>query len=146
MCVTERYAVVYQIICRIGGVGKSVFCAVFHYIIPELHCGNHTLKQSQTSLYGIDGVKGQFFIFLHVFIICQRDSLHGCQNGHQCAIDTTGLSSYQLGDIRVFLLRHDAASGAVGIINLHKLILVGVPDDDFLGKTAQMHHDRGHGR
>ena len=146
MCITERYPMIYQIICCIRCIGKSVFCTVFHHIFTELHCGNHTFKQCQTPFYGINRVKGQFLVFLHVFIICQRNSLHGCQNRHQRAINTAGLSSYQLGDIRVFLLWHDTASGTVGIIDLHKLILVGVPDDDFLGKTAQMHHDRGHGR
>ena len=27
------------------------------------------------------------------------------------------------------------------IINLDKLIFIGVPDNDLLGKSAQMHHD-----
>ena len=123
-----------------------MFCAVFHHVFSEFHGGDHTFKQCQASLYRINGIKGQFFIFLHVFIISQRNAFHCGQNRHQCSIDTAGLSSHQFGDIRILFLRHDAASGAVGIVDLHKLILVGVPDDDFLGKTAQMHHDRGHGR
>ena len=65
------------------------------------------------------------------------------QHGHQSAVDTPGLSADQLSDIRILLLRHDAASSAVGIIHLHEAVLIAVPDDDLLGETAQMHCDRG---
>ena len=37
-------------------------------------------------------------------------------------------------------------SGAVCVIDLHKTVLVGIPENDFLAETAQMHHDCGHGR
>ena len=61
----------------------------------------------------------------------------------QCTVDTSRLSSYKLCDIRILLLRHDTASGAVCVIDLHKTVFIGIPDNDFLAETAQMHHDRG---
>ena len=63
-------------------------------------------------------------------------------NDDEIAVDTAGLAAYQLCDIRVFLLRHDTASCAVCIIDFHKLVFIGVPDNDFLGKTGKVHHDR----
>ena len=88
-------------------------------------------------------MEGQLFVFLKVLIVCQRNSLHDGQHGHQGTIDTAGLSADQLRDIRILFLRHNAASGAVRIIHLNKTVLVAVPDDDLLGETAQMHGDRG---
>ena len=49
----------------------------------------------------------------------------------------------KLRNIRVFLLGHNTASGAVCIIHFHKLVFIAVPDNHFLGKTAKMHHNRG---
>ena len=34
-----------------------------------------------------------------------------------------------------------AQCGKTEIVNLDKLIFIGVPDNDLLGKSAQMHHD-----
>ena len=37
-------------------------------------------------------------------------------------------------------MRHDTAAGRKGIVHLHKTVLIGIPDDQFLGKTGKMHH------
>ena len=100
------------------------------------------LNRANTAFDCINGIKGQLFVFLHIFVVSQRNAFHGGQHGHQCAVDTAGLSSDQLCDIRIFLLRHDAAAGAVGVIDLHKAVFIGIPDDDLLAETAQMHHNR----
>ena len=133
---------VYQIICGIGRIGETVFCTLFHDIFAEAHRRNHAGKQGNTAFYGVDRIKGQLFVFLHVFVVCQRDAFHRGQHGGQCSVNTAGLSSYQLCDIRVFLLRHDAAAGAVSVIDLHKAVFIGIPEDDLLAETAQMHHNR----
>ena len=136
---------IYQIIRCISRIGKSVLCAGLHDILVKGHGRDHAGKQRQTSFYSINCVKGQFFILLHIFIICQRDSFHRRQHGHQSTINTAALSTNQLCNIRILLLRHDAASGAVRIIDLHKPILIGIPDDDLLTETAQMHGNDGQG-
>ncbi len=46
-------------------------------------------------------------------------------------------------DIRVLLLRHDGGSGGVAVIELDESELLGVPDNDFLGQTGDVH--AGHG-
>ena len=83
-----------------------------------------------------------FLILLHILIVCQRNSLHGSKNGCQSSINTSCFSSYQLSNIRVLLLRHNTASGTVCIINFHKTVLIGIPENNLLGKTAEMHHNR----
>ena len=134
---------VYQVIGRVGGIGEALLGAFFHNILSEGHGGDHAGKQKKAALYGIDGVEGQFLILLEILVVGQRDSLHDRQHGHQGAVDPSGFSADQLGDIRVLFLGHDAAAGAVGIVHFDKLVFVAVPDNDFLGKTAQVHGNHG---
>ena len=47
-------------------------------------------------------------------------------------VESGKLASDKFCNIRIFLLWHDTASGTVGIVNLHKPIFVGIPDDHFL--------------
>src|SRR5699024_3574728 len=100
------------------------------------HSGNHTVKEDNTAFYRINSVKGKFLVFLHVFIICQRYTLHGSEHGHESTVDSSGLSSYQLCYIRIFLLRHDTASCTVAVVDLHELVLVGIPHNDLLAEPA----------
>ena len=136
MGITERNAVVYKVVRSICGIRKAVLCAGFHHIFAECHRRYHTCEEQEAAFHGVDGIKSQLFVFLKVLIVCQRDSLHDGQHGHQGTIDTAGLSTNQLRDIRILFLRHNAASGAVRIIHLNKTVLVAVPDDDLLGETA----------
>ena len=99
------------------------------------------LNRLDAALGRVNGVKGHLLILLHILIVRQRQSLHDREHGHKGAVHPAGLSPDQLRDIRVFLLGHDAAAGAVGVIQLHEPVFIRVPDDHFLGKTAQMHHD-----
>ena len=110
--------------------------ALTHSVFVKFHCGKHAAEQRETALCRIHRVKRKLLVFLHVLIVRKRDSLHRGKQRNQCAIDTAGLSSDKLSDIRVLFLRHDTASGAVRIIDLHKLVFVGIPDDDLLRKAA----------
>src|SRR5699024_7043762 len=76
-------------------------------------------------------------------IVSQRDTFHGGEDGDQGAVNAARLSSEKLRDIGILLLRHNAASRAVGVVDLHETVLIGIPEDDLLGKTAEMHHHCG---
>ena len=141
--VPEGHALPHQIIRRVRRIGKSVPGGSFHDILPEFHGIDHSGKQSQTALHRVDGVKGQLLVLLHILVIGQRKSLHRRQHGDERAVDPSCFPPDQLRDIRIFLLRHDGAACAVGVVNLHKPILICIPDTDFLAEAAQVHHDRG---
>ena len=102
------------------------------------------MEQNNAAFCGVNGIKDKFLILLHIFIICQRKAFHRSQQRHQGTIDTTGLAADKLSDIRIFLLWHNAAAGRVGIINVHKLIFVGIPGNDLLAETGKMHHNNRH--
>ena len=131
-----------QVICSISSICKAILCTCFHVRLIKLHGGYHAGKKSQTTFHSINSVKRKFLILLHILIVCQRNSLHGSKNGCQSSINTSCFSSYQLSNIRVLLLRHNTASGTVCIINFHKTVLIGIPENNLLGKTAEMHHNR----
>ena len=137
---------VHQIVRRVRSVGEAVFCALFHALCIELHGPEHPCKQRQAALRRVNGIEYQLFVLLHILIICKGNAFHRGQQGHERPVDSSCLAPHQLRDIRVFLLRHDAASRAVRVVDLHELILIGVPDNNLLRKTAQVHHHRGHCR
>ena len=93
----------------------------------------------------VNGVEGKFFVLLHILIIGEGEALHGSEKGNQGSVDTAGLAANQFGDIRILFLRHNAGSCGVGIVDFHKAVLVGIPQDNLLAKTAHVHHNRGHG-
>ena len=132
---------VYQIICGICGICKASLCTCLHVCLIKLHGGNHTCKQSDTSLYRINGIERKLFVFLHIFVICKRDSLHSCKDRCQRTVDTACFSTDKLCDIRVLFLRHDTAACAICIIDLNETVLIGIPKNNLLGKAAQMHHN-----
>ena len=132
MSITERYTVVNQIVCCVCGVCKASLCTCLHVGFVELHSGNHAGKQGDTALYGVDGIKGQLLVFLHIFVVCKRDSLHCCENRCQRSVNTACFSTDKLCDIRILLLRHDTAACAVCVIDLNETVLIGIPQNDLL--------------
>ena len=42
--ITERYAVIYQIVSRVGRVGEAILCACFHYFLIKGHGRDHAGK------------------------------------------------------------------------------------------------------
>ena len=119
-----------------------MFCAVFHNFLIKLHCVNHAGKQCQTSLYSVNGIKGKFLVFLHIFVVSKRNSLHCCQHWNQSTVYTTGFSADKFGDVRILFLWHDTWTGGIRIINFNKTVFVWIPQNDFFTETAHMHHNR----
>ena len=136
MCITERNTLVYQIVRSIGCVGETAGCACCHCVFVEAGCCQHAAHQGEAAFCSVNRIEGKFLVFLHVLVVGKRKSLHGCQDGNQCAVNTSGLTANQLGNVRVFLLRHNTASGRVGVIQLYEAVFVRVPDDNLLGQTA----------
>ena len=132
MGIPKRHTAVYEIIGNVCRIRKSVLRRCFHCVFIELHRIDHTGKQRNAGCHRIDRVKYTFLIFLHILIVCKRQTLHRGQHPHKCAVDTPRLSAHKLCNIRILFLRHDRTSRTVRIIKLHKLILVRIPDNDLL--------------
>ena len=77
MCIAERNAFSNKVISCVRCIRETVLCTVLHAVFFEVHGRKHAIEQSQASFYGVDGIEGQLFILLHIFVVRQRDSLHG---------------------------------------------------------------------
>ena len=76
MCIAERNAFSNKVISCVRCIRETVLCTVLHAVFFEAHGRKHAIEQSQASFYGVDGIEGQLFILLHIFVVRQRDSLH----------------------------------------------------------------------
>ena len=117
----EGESLLCQIVGKVGCVDETLSCGGIHYVGVYLHCRNHRGKDAETRLYSFDAVKDGLLILLHILVICKGQSFEHCQRGDQVTINATCLSSYKLGHIGVFLLRHYARAGGVAVVQLDKV-------------------------
>ena len=136
MGIPERNASADQVIRCICSIGKSFFGTGFHNILPENHGSHHSRKQSQTALYRVNGIKGQFLVLLHVLVVSKGQTFHRGEKPHKRPINSTGFAANQLCNIRILLLRHNAAASAIAVVQLHKLVFIGIPNNDFFRKPT----------
>ena len=80
VCIAERYSMIYQIIGCICSICKAILCTCFHILFVELHSGDHAREKGKASFYSVNGIKGKFLVFLHIFVVSKRNSLHCSQH------------------------------------------------------------------
>ena len=132
MSLAEGQALAYQIIGQIGSIGEVVSHSLSHLIHIHGHGENHITIYSQGEFHSVDSVEEALLVLLQILVIGQGQSLRSGQHSHQMTIDTTGLTAYQLGNIRVFLLGHHGRASRKGIIQLHKAKLSAAPQANLL--------------
>ena len=140
--IAERQTFFCEIIGAVGGVQESTAGCRAHIVFAHTHRGKHRGKDRQALLDGIHGVKYALFVLLHILIVGQRKRFHDCEQAHETAVNSARLAAYQLGHVRVFLLRHDGRAGCVRVVQLNELELPAAPENDFLTETAQVHHNQ----
>ena len=79
------------------------------------------------------------FVFLHIFVVCQRQAFHDGEQRHHVAVNPAGFSTDELCHIRVLFLWHDAGTGTVGVINLNETELRAAPEDQFFTEAGEVH-------
>ena len=139
MGITERNVFAHQIIGQVSCIGKTAFCCLQHSVFAHSHGTQHWCQYQQTFLPCFHRIKQGFFVLLHIFVIGQWQPFHGGQKTHQMTIYPTGFTPHQLCHIRIFLLRHNAAAGAVSIIQINKMKFLAGPNNNFFAHPAQMH-------
>ena len=86
-------------------------------------------------------IEDRFLIFLQISIISQRESFKQCQKSDEVAVDPAGLTPDQFRHIRIFLPRHETASGTEGIRQRNKAERLRRPQDQLFTQPGEMHHD-----
>ena len=89
---------------------------------------------------GIQGVEKPLFIFLHVFVVGQRQSFQRHHHAGQRTLHAAAFATDKLQGVRVFLLRHQRGAGGHAVGKLDEVRLAGVKENQIFRKARQMHH------
>ncbi len=138
--IAERHALFDKPVCRVSSVCKAALCRRKHCVRPDCHGRKHICKYRQTHFYGIHRVKQGLLILLHILVVCQRKTLHCCQQTDKVSVNPSAFPTDKLRHIRIFLLRHNAGACGIRVRKLNKMEFVAAPKYNFFAETAQMHH------
>ena len=127
--------------------GREIAAQGFgHALGAERRVHEQRVQHREADVGGVEGVEQCLFVFLHVFVVRERQALHHRQKADQVAVNAAGLAAHQFGHVRVLLLRHDGAAGRHVVAHLHPAELGRVPQDQLLAQPRQVHHHEGEGR
>ena len=74
VCFAERDAFCYQIIRQLGGVSITLLRRFLTTRTFHLNAIQHQRSHMQTVQPGVERIEQPFFVFLHIFIVCQRET------------------------------------------------------------------------
>ena len=143
MRVPEGNALYNEIIGGVRRVCKALDRAEAHHVLAECDRGQHAGEERNAGLRRVDRIEGRLLVLLHILVVGEGKALHCRKKRHQIAVHSAGLAAHKFTDIRILLLRHNAAAGGEGVVHLHKPVFVGIPGDELLAEPAQVHHDQG---
>ena len=76
VAVAERHAFFHQVIRQIGGGSEALHHGDAHIVGFDGHAAHHVSVNPQGVDECVGGVKQRFFVFLIVFVVCQRLRFH----------------------------------------------------------------------
>ena len=107
------------------------------------HGEEHRRQNLQAHFYGIAGIKNALFVLLHILVVGKRKTFQDRKQPDQITVDTPCLSPDQLCHVRIALLGHNRGSGGICVRDGNKLEFPACPEDQFLGKPREVHHQHG---
>ena len=130
--VTKGHAAVHEIVGEVGGEQHRVGDGGRACSAIGFHTAHHSGEYSQRGLHRIHTVEDRLLVFLHVAIIGHRQAFERGQKRHQIPEHAARFSARELGDVRVFFLRHERASGRVRVADVDELKLARSPQNHIL--------------
>ena len=103
----ERHPFFRQVIGDIRSSRKALLRRSKHGPLMELHGIDHAGYAIHAVMQRLGRVERSFLALLQIFVVCQRQRLHGHKKSHQVSDDTTHLSASQLREIGILLLWHN---------------------------------------
>jgi hypothetical protein len=107
MCIPERQPLAHQVICQVGGSGKTLQGRLAHLFPVGPDVRRHVSESPQAVLKLVGAVEQGLLVFLIVLVIGQGLAFHEHEQADEVAGDPAGLAPHQFGHIRVLFLRHD---------------------------------------
>ena len=137
---TERHALLNEVVSAVGGVDEALCGSLAHVVLVQGHCFKHGDKRSQAELEIVHCVEYRFLILLHVLVVGERQTLHHGKECHIVADNAGCLAADKLGNVRIFLLGHNAGAGGEAVGKFDELEFPAAPHDYFLGEAGEVHH------
>ena len=141
MAVAERHAFFHQVIRQVGSRCKTLHYGGTHIVGFDGHAAHHVGVNAQGIDKRVGSIKQRLFVFLIVFVVCQRLRFHQGNQADQVTNHATGFAAHQFGYVGVFLLRHDGRAGAETVGNIDEAETRAHPQNQFFGKAAQVNHN-----
>ena len=104
---TEWHSFFCQVIRNVCSRREALLRSREHRLIMNLHALDHARYAIHAIMQRFGGVERSLLALLQIFVVRQRQRLHGYKKSHQIPDDTAHLSAGQLREVRVLLLRHN---------------------------------------
>ena len=143
MRVPEGQAFFDQIVSEVSGEQKWIAGCRPADRTVDLHRRDHFRIHGQRHFQSVNGVEQPLFVLLQVAVIGHGQSLQRGEQADQITNEAAAFAPGEFGHIRVFLLRHQAATGRVRIIQRDERKFCAGPENDVFGKARQMHATQG---
>ena len=139
MCLAEGHAkFAHQPVGQIGSGGKTARRHLAHARCVKRHIGNHAGHRGDGQSQQVICLKHRRFIVLHIFGICERQTLHRDHQAVHAANDPACMATHQFRRIGIALLRHDGAACRPCVGQADETIRLRRPYDHFFGQPRQM--------
>ena len=123
MRLAERHAFAHEIIRQVGRQQRRI--AGRRVANSRVHRGvsQHGGHESRRDADGVGRVEQPFLVLLQITVVGHRQTFQERQQRDQVADDASCLAARQLGDVRVFLLRHQRRAGRVSVRDFDEIKL-----------------------
>src|SRR6185369_15829262 len=139
---TERHSLSHEIVCELRRIHVTTRRCRSRSLFINSDIPQHRSRYTQTRRGRIERIKHRLLVFLHVFVVCERQSLQRCERRHQIAKHTPSLAAHELHRVRILLLRHQARTRRDRITELEKPELARRVKNDVFSKSRQVDHDQ----
>ena len=115
MRLAEGNALAHKVIGQFGGIEEASLAGLAHAVGAEGELFKHAGHEAQRGFHRAVGIKKTFLVFLHVAVIGQGQALHDREQARKRAVNAPGLAAHKLGNVGIFLLRHDGRAGGIAV-------------------------------
>ena len=131
----EGDAFTHQVVGEIRSQQKRIGCGGPHCGGAGLHAINHFGENLERQLQRVHGIKEPLLVLLEIAIVRHGESLERGQQADEISQQPAGLATGEFGDVRIFLLRHQARAGGVRIAQRDEAKFRADPQNDILAQS-----------
>src|SRR6185369_7665047 len=137
---SKRHALSHEIICKLGRIHIPTRRRRPRSIFVDSDIPHHRRRHFQTRLHRIERIEHRFLVFLHIFVVCEWQTLQGRKQSKQITKNPACLPTHELHRIRILLLRHQTRPRRDRIAEREEPKLARSVENDVFSKPRQVDH------